>query len=172
MTARPATDRPSPSVSLTSEGRRLLEERIRLLEVTVQELRGMLDDPEHSAESVEAHQRATQELDRLHRVLRDSLSLEHMPDDPSTVELGDTVTIQLESGDTETYIVVHAAEAPVEDRRISVESPLGAALIDRRVGDEVQVPVPGGSYPCTILTAQRGDHSRRPPVPRHRHRGA
>ena len=157
MTVRPATDRPSQSVCLTAEGRLLLEDRIRLMEITVQELRGVLDDPDRSAESVEALQRATQELDRLHRVLRDSVSLERTPDDPYTVELGDTVTIRLESNESETYIVVHAAEAPVEDRRISVESPLGAALIGRHVGDEVLVRVPGGSYSCTVLAAQRGD---------------
>jgi transcription elongation factor GreA len=157
MTARSAVDRPSRSVALTVEGRRLLEERFRRLGATVEELRRVLDDPERSAESVEAHQRATQELDRLRAVLRDARSVEQVPDDPHTVELGDAVTIQLASGETETYIVVHAAEAPVEDRRISVESPLGAALIGCHVGDQVEVRVPAGSYSCTILSAQRGE---------------
>lgn len=85
--------------------------------------------------------------------------MEQIPHDPHTVDLGDTVTIQLESGETETHIVVHAAEAPLEDQRISVESPLGAALIGRHVGAEVEVPVPRGVYRCRILTVQRHDPS-------------
>jgi transcription elongation factor GreA len=153
---------PSQSVSLTAEGRRLLAERVRLLEETVAQLRDALDDPEHSAESVEGHQRATRELARLQAVVRDAQIVEDIPDDPCTVELGDTVTIQLDSGATETYIVVHSAEAPVDDRRISVEAPLGAALIDRHVGDTVEVPVPGGSYRCTILTAERSAVTKSP----------
>lgn len=165
MTARPAVNRrssllrdtstSSQPVYLTVAGRRLLEERIRLLEATVGELRDALEDPEHSAETVEGHQRAAQELARVHAVLRDAHTVEDVPDDPRTVELGDTVTIQVDSGSTETYIVVHSAEAPTDDRRISVDAPLGAALIDRHVGDEVEVPVPGGAYRCTILTAAR-----------------
>lgn len=159
MNSRPTVDRPAPSVSLTAEGRRLLQERVRLLDGAVKESRAVLDDPERSAESVEAHQRVTRELESLRAILRAAESVEQCPDDPSTVELGDPVTIQLESGELETYIVVHAAEAPVEDRRISVESPLGAALIGRQVGDRVEVRVPGGSYSCTILSAQRGEPS-------------
>ena len=144
---------------LTAEGRRLLVERTRLLDASVCELRAMLDDPEHSAETVEAHQRATQELDGLRALLRNARAVELLPDDPRIVELGDTVTIRLESGETENHIVVHAAEASVEDQRISVDSPLGAALIGRRVGDEVEVRVPVRpyGYRCTILSAQRHD---------------
>lgn len=71
--------------------------------------------------------------------------------------LGDTVTIHLTNGAPETYIIVHPLEAPVDDRRISVESPLATALLGRHVGDDVEVSVPGGSYRCTILSAQRNN---------------
>lgn len=133
-----------------------MEERIRLLDAAVLELRGAVQE-EPSTESVEAHHRSTLELARLRAVLRDARAVEDVPDDPHIVELGDTVAIELDSGELESYIVVHAAEAPVEDRRISVESPLGAALLGRRVGDQVEVRAPGGSYWCTILSAQRSD---------------
>ncbi|MGF1598479.1 MAG: GreA/GreB family elongation factor [Acidimicrobiales bacterium] len=157
MSTRPAVDGVSPSspVYLTADGRRLLADRARLLDDTVSALRAALEDPEHGVESVEAHQRATQERDRLRVLLRDAGALEHLPHDPHTVDLGDIVTIQLQSGDTESYIVVHAAEAPLENRRISVESPLGGALIGRSVGAEVEVGVSGGGYRCTILGVRR-----------------
>ena len=156
MTVRPAFDRPSTSISLTAEGKRRLEERVRLLDATVEELRQLLDDPERSAESVDAHLRASRESDRVRAILQDAGSVEQVPDDPRTVLLGDTVQIRLETGASETYIVVHAAEAPVDDHRISVHSPLGAALIGRHVGDHVHVRVPGGTYSCTVLSARRG----------------
>lgn len=142
---------------LTPDGRLLLENRIRLLEATVEELRNAFDEPEGRADAVEGHQRATHELDRLRSLISAAHSVEDVPDDPDTVELGDTVTIHLANGARETYIIVHPLEAPVDDRRISVESPLAAALLNRHVGDDVEVSVPGGSYHCTILRAERDD---------------
>jgi len=127
----------------------------------VAELRNALDDPERRVESIEAYQRATQELDRLQSLMDSALSVEDVPDDPRVVELGDTVVIELESGLRETYIIVHGAEAPVDDRRISVESPLGRALLARHVGEVVEVTVPEGSYRCTIRSATRGRGARR-----------
>jgi transcription elongation GreA/GreB family factor len=56
--------------------------------------------------------------------------------------------------------VAHAAEATVADERISVDSPLGRALLGRHVGDSVEVEVPKGSYRCTITQAsRRADHA-------------
>jgi transcription elongation GreA/GreB family factor len=40
-------------------------------------------------------------------------------------------------------------------RRVSAQSPLGHALLGRRVGGEVDVPAPGGHYRCTIESATR-----------------
>jgi transcription elongation factor GreA len=68
------------------------------------------------------------------------------------------VTIRLGDGSVETYIVAHVAEATVADERISVDSPLGRALLGRHVGDSVEVEVPAGSYLCTITQASRQTH--------------
>ena len=37
----------------------------------------------------------------------------------------------------------------------SVESPLGQALVGRRVGDQVEVDTPAGRFRCRILTTGR-----------------
>lgn len=161
MTARPLLGAPGAHTSdgayLTGDGRRLLEERMHLLENTVLELQNALDDRERPVDTVEAYQRAAQELARVRSLLDSARSIEDVPDDPRVVELGDTVAIRLEDGVHETYIIVHGGEAPVDDRRISVESPLGRALLTRLVGDVVEVTVPAGSYKCTILSADRGE---------------
>lgn len=151
MTGVPRLDR----AYLTQDGRHLLAARIRHLETTVEQLRGALDDPERAVETVENYQRAAQELQRLRWLLASAGALDEIPDDPRVVVMGDRVTIRFDDGGVETYILVHPAEAPFEDQRISVDSPLGSALLARHVGETIEVALPSGSYRCEILRAAR-----------------
>ena len=151
MTSGQSSDR----AYLTDDGRRLVEERIRDLEISVESLHLAVQDPERTTEIVEGYQRAAAELSRLRSLLESAGAVEDAPDNPQVVELGDTVTIRLDDGVEETYIVVDAAEATFEDHRISAESPLGQALCNRHVGERVEVSVPGGMYGCLILNASR-----------------
>ncbi|HUP75201.1 MAG TPA: GreA/GreB family elongation factor [Acidimicrobiales bacterium] len=148
-------DQSSGQAQLTEDGRRLLEERIRNLESTIDNLQDAVEDPERTEEMVLDYQRTAQEIGRLRSLLQSATTVEDGPDDPHVVELGDTVTIRLDDGAEEAYIVVHAAEAAFEDQRISAESPLGRALLSRRIGERVEVKVPSGSYECVILSASR-----------------
>ncbi len=61
------------------------------------------------------------------------------------VTLGASVTI-VEDGtkDEEKYIIVGAAEANPREGKISNESPIGSALLGRKVGDKVNVNTPAG----------------------------
>jgi transcription elongation factor GreA len=68
-----------------------------------------------------------------------------------TVNVGTKVTIQEEGADPETYSIVGAAEANPAEGLVSNESPLGKALINHKVGDQVQVDAPGGSFTVSIL---------------------
>ena len=67
------------------------------------------------------------------------------------VQLGATVTIQEEGAEPEIYTIVGPAEANPRKGRISNESPLGRALIDRRPGDVVRVDAPGGSFTVRVV---------------------
>jgi transcription elongation GreA/GreB family factor len=156
VTSSPFSDRPS----LSAEGRRLLEEQLRDRERALTELEAALHDPERPTETVESYQRVEQELDRLRTILASAQAIEDRPDDPSTVELGDRVTIRLEDGGEESYVIAHPAEAAMADERISVDSPLGRALFGRRVGEAVEVAAPDQPYTCTIVTATRAASSR------------
>ena len=159
--SRPAALQPSgpnlheSGIPLTGEGRRLLEERLEQLRLTVAELGEGLHDPERRADVVEGYQQATRELERLKSVLAQADTLDDLPDNPLRVDLGDRVSIGLDDGTEESYFVVHAQEAVVDDARVSVDSPLGRALLGRNVGETVEVAGPGGSYRCTILAANR-----------------
>jgi transcription elongation factor GreA len=70
------------------------------------------------------------------------------PSKTSSVQVGTTVTVAIE-GEEETYTIVGAVEARPAQGRISNESPIGRALLGRKVGDEVAIRTP-----ASILTAR------------------
>ncbi|HOA21568.1 MAG TPA: transcription elongation factor GreA [Anaerolineaceae bacterium] len=67
------------------------------------------------------------------------------------IQVGTTVTIQEEGYDPETYMIVGPAEADPILGRISNESPIGRALINRKVGETVKVEAPGGAFTVLII---------------------
>lgn len=60
------------------------------------------------------------------------------------VILGSTVKVKIATGKSQEYTIVGPAEADPRDGRISNESPVGRALIGKKLSDEVQVSTPGG----------------------------
>lgn len=71
--------------------------------------------------------------------------------DPTLVQVGDTVVIQEDGGKAEEYVIVGAAEADPRSGKISNESPLGKALLNHRPGDVVTVDAPGGAFKVKVL---------------------
>lgn len=64
---------------------------------------------------------------------------------PDRVLFGTTVVLEdLSSGDEVTYTLVGEDEADIRQALLSVKSPVGRALIGKRVDDEVTVKVPSG----------------------------
>lgn len=61
-----------------------------------------------------------------------------------TIIFGATVTVVDEASKKFIYQIVGRFETDVRLRRISNSSPLGRALIGRRVGDEIEVETPSG----------------------------
>ncbi|HEU4752762.1 MAG TPA: transcription elongation factor GreA [Armatimonadota bacterium] len=75
------------------------------------------------------------------------------PEDVSTekVGFGAVVTVRDEDGEEWDFSIVGPLEAdPMEDR-ISYESPLGAALMGRKVGETIEAEVPAGTVRYHIL---------------------
>jgi len=143
------------SIYTSPDGRLLLERRMQELERRIQIIRAAIDESEPHLELVEERMRLLSEHERIGSFLEQTATSHIAPDDPQLVEVGDTVTIRLEDGTEEAFVIVHPIEASVDDARISVESPLAKALLGRRVGDDVDVAVPNGTYRCSIVTASR-----------------
>lgn len=66
------------------------------------------------------------------------------------VQLGSKVSVEADDGKTVEYTIVGPAEAQPTAGLISNESPVGQALLGKRVGDQVQVQVPRGLVRLTV----------------------
>ena len=66
------------------------------------------------------------------------------------VKMGGRVTLLNQNGGEEEYTIVGSPEADPAQGRISNESPVGKALLNKRVGDEVEVNTPAGTVTLTI----------------------
>jgi len=86
----------------------------------------------------------------LENIVKNAVVIES-PALPGVVELGNKVLIQNQDGKIEQFTIVGSAEANPVDGKISNESPVGQALLDRKVGDEVEVPTPAGMLKLTII---------------------
>jgi transcription elongation factor GreA len=67
----------------------------------------------------------------------------------SRVQLGSKVSV-VTDGKAMDYTIVGPAEASPTEGMISNESPVGRALLGKRVGDEVQIQVPRGVLRITV----------------------
>jgi transcription elongation factor GreA len=68
------------------------------------------------------------------------------------VEPGSTIEVEDDEGETIVYHLVGAVEADPTAGLISVESPVGRALVGKRAGDSVRVEVPAGTIELTVKT--------------------
>ena len=67
------------------------------------------------------------------------------------VELGSKVTLKID-GKEEVYRVVGEWEADPAEKKISHESPLGKALLGKKIGESVEVEAPAGKINYTIVS--------------------
>ena len=74
--------------------------------------------------------------------------------DTSYVHLGSVVTVYDEDMEEEVvYTITSVTEVDVMSGKISVESPVGAALLKKKVGDKAEVKCPDGSTYTLKITA-------------------
>lgn len=84
----------------------------------------------------------------LEKMIRNAVLIEEHHD--GVVQAGSVVKVKDDGGE-ETYTIVGPAEVDVARGRISMESPVGKALIGHKVGEKVQVQTPSGSRTVKIV---------------------
>jgi len=86
----------------------------------------------------------------LEAILRDAIIIEDT--EPSDqVRIGSKVAITIDGGDPETFHLVGIKEANPSQQKISHESPIGKALLGKRVGESAIAETPGGKIKLEIL---------------------
>ena len=69
---------------------------------------------------------------------------------------GATVTIlDLDTDNKEAYIIVSKEEADYEQNKISIESPIGKALLGKKINEIVKIQVPAGDLNYKIIAIER-----------------
>jgi transcription elongation factor GreB len=102
--------------------------------------------------------RRLREIDRRVRFLRERLDgmrvVSDPPSDRGRVYFGAWVTIADSGGGAARHRIVGPDEFGREPGYVSMDSPLGRALLGRRVGDELEVRLPGGTRQIEITAIE------------------
>lgn len=105
--------------------------------------------------------RQLREIDRRVRFLRQRLDgmvvVDKPPSDPSRVFFGAWVTLEDEDGAQVEYRIVGPDELDAAQGYISMDAPLGRALMRKAIDDEVTVEVPGGRKTYFVVAVRYGD---------------
>jgi transcription elongation factor GreB len=102
--------------------------------------------------------RQLREIDRRVRFLRQRLDgmvvVDQPPSDPSRVFFGAWVTLEDEGGTATEYRIVGPDELDAAKRYISMDAPLGRALLRKAIDDEVRIEVPGGTKTYFVVAVR------------------
>ena len=147
---------------LTTEGKAQLEAKLPMLIAQKREVKERLQgtktygDAADGGEGTEAKEeiaRLDRRISEIEHTLRHARLVDASERD-GTVQIGCRITIADETGESETWTLVVPAEASTRNRKISDQSPMGAAMIGKRVGDEFSVRAPGGDMVYRILAIE------------------
>lgn len=106
------------------------------------EMGDLRENSEYKA-ALERQQFVQARLGQLHQRLNQLTQLANTETPADRVGLGSRVTVlDLDSKESDTYMVVLAEMMDLDEGHVSLASPLGRALVDRRVGDEVELRLP------------------------------
>jgi len=130
---------------LRTEKRAEIADRIRSAkeEGDVSENAGY-EDAKHEQSFVEGRIQELEALLKVAQIIEDTGYLDR-------ISIGATVVVQEPGYLPETYQIVGSAEANPSEGRVSNESPLGKALLGRKVGERVKVNTPAGEVTFEIL---------------------
>ncbi|HEY6838282.1 MAG TPA: GreA/GreB family elongation factor [Geobacteraceae bacterium] len=145
---------------ITAEGRAKLQERYDFLweKERPRIVKNMAEaaaegDRSENAEYIYSKKRL-REIDRELKHLGSRLKVlkvAYAPLNPITVSFGCWVTYEDEEGEVRCYQLVGPDEFDVASGRISIDSPVGHALLNRKVDDEVTIRRPAGELTVTII---------------------
>ncbi|MEE1042460.1 MAG: transcription elongation factor GreA [Clostridia bacterium] len=153
-------------VILTSEGLEKLEKELEYLKtVKRQEVAAEIKvalgygDLSENSEYDEAKNKQAQmeiRIVEIETMLKNAKVIDEAEISTDTVSLGCTVTVyDVEFDEEIQYSIVGSTEADPSNGKISDESPVGSALLGKKVGDVVDAPVPAGTIELKIVAINK-----------------
>lgn len=150
------------TIKITDEGLKKLQEELENLKTVgradiaekIKVARGYGDLSENSEYDEAKNEQAKLEarIVEIEAMLKNVEIIEDIKGKAKTVVIGVKVkVIDEEFGEEEEYRVVGSTEANSREGKISDESPMGKALLGKKIGDEVTVEAPGGEFKVKIL---------------------
>jgi transcription elongation factor GreA len=109
---------------------------------------GDLSENAEYAEAKEEQSRVETRIFELEDLLKRAVIIQKS-DVADSVQIGSKVTVK-KDGKVMSYTIVGSGESRPEEGKISNESPLGRAFLDRKVGEHVEVATPAGKTTYTI----------------------
>ena len=95
-------------------------------------------------------------IKELEELIENAVILDESNIDSSVISLGSTVKLLNKTVNAEfTYALVGSNEANPAEGKISDQSPIGAALIGKRAGDEITVEIPNGTLAMKVIEVSR-----------------
>jgi len=153
-------------VILTSEGLEKLEKELEYLKtVKRQEVAAEIKvalgygDLSENSEYDEAKNKQAQmeiRIVEIEAMLKNAKVIDEAEISTDTVSLGCTVTVyDVEFDEEIEYNIVGSTEADPSNGKISDESPVGSALLGKKVGDLVEIPAPAGSIEMKVVAINK-----------------
>ncbi|MCL4423941.1 MAG: transcription elongation factor GreA [Firmicutes bacterium] len=157
---------PEKEVLVSEEGLRKLEEELEQLKSVrrrevaerIRLARSFGDLSENSEYEDAKNEQAFIEgrILTLEKMLRNARIIKAAEQNPQQVTLGTVVKLRdLETGEEASYRIVGSTESDPGNHKISNESPVGRALMNRKSGDRVEVNVPLGIIRYEVLEIGR-----------------
>lgn len=88
----------------------------------------------------------------LETMIQNAVMIDEKHRDRQKVSLGSRVEVKDHKGKKVTYTIVGVAEADPREGRISNESPVGTALLGKKVGDRIDIKAPAGDMTWTVVS--------------------
>ena len=150
------------TIKVTDEGLKKLQEELEILKTEgradiaekIKVARGYGDLSENSEYDEAKNEQAKIEarIVEIETMLKNVEIIEDVKGKAKTVVIGVKVKVlDCEYGDESEYRVVGSTEADPRNGKISDESPVGKALLGKKIGDEVIVEAPGGEFKIKIV---------------------
>jgi len=142
---------------LLKELRRLKEQMVPKLSKEIEEARAQGDLSENAEYHAAKEQlmNVQKRIAKLENILASSLVIDEERMSSEKVYLGAKVVLEDKKGTKLEYTIVSPDEADPIEGLISSESPLGKAIIGKKVGDEVKFEAPQGLMELKIISITR-----------------